>query len=467
MRTLIRTSAIVFLFALPTLLSAQSTTRTVLLEQFTGTWCQWCPYGAEEIDSVLILYPNARAIAYHQGDPMSTSNGDNVIAHLLVSSYPSGAIDRRLWNTPQGLGIAISRSYWRSAVSVRDTISSPMSIGVSGTYHQDTRLINATVTLNALSAMSGEYYLNIILTEDGLNYAQKKNVNGNVVTLNPYYHKRVVRDMITGWVGDQLTTTGFTANQMVTYPFTFSVPSAYDISNLKLTVFVTTKVTLTVNGQPQNKSMNIVQAFQKPLTGTGGALTLIPVEMISFNAKQIDDGVRLAWRTAKEDNNRGWYVERRTVGGDWQDLGFVEGYGTTTDQQAYEYTDHSVAMDQKYDYRLRQIDFDGSMEYSSVARVYVAPTPTETRLLPNYPNPFNPATTVAVEMAQEGPMTVEVYDMLGRRISTLADGNYSAGLHTFEWNGTDEQGVAVESGIYFARFTTAGFTQTRQMQMTK
>lgn len=467
MRTLIRTSALALFLSLPMLLSAQTTTRTVLLEQFTGTWCKWCPYGADEIDSVLNIFPNARSIAYHRNDPMATSNGDNVIAHLLVGSYPSGAIDRRLWNTPEGLGIAISRGYWRSAVSVRDTLGSPMSIGITGTYHQDTRLIDATVTMNALSAMSGEYYLNIILTEDGLNYAQAKDVNGTTITLNPYYHKRVVREMITGWIGHQLTTTGFTANQMITYPFTFSVPSAYDITNCKITIFVTTKVTLTVGGSPQNKSMNIVQAYQKQLTGTGGALTLIPVEMISFNATQVGNSVRLHWRTAKEDNNRGWYIERRVVDGEWQDVGFVDGYGTTTDQQSYEFTDGRVAMNEKYDYRLRQIDFDGSMDYSDIARVYVAPTPMATRLLPNYPNPFNPATTVAVELAQEGPMTVEIYDMLGRRVRTLADGNYSAGMHTFEWNGTDEQGIAAESGIYFARLTTAGITQTRQMQMTK
>ncbi len=464
MRTLIRTSALAVLLALPMLLSAQTTTRTVLLEQFTGTWCPWCPYGSDEVDSVISLYPNTRAIAYHQNDPMSTSNGNSVISHLLVSSYPGGAIDRRLWNTPQGLAIAISRSYWRSAVANRYTQGSEMSIGVSGTYHQDTRVISATVTMTALSAMSGEFYLNVVLTEDGLNYAQKKNVNGQVVTINPYYHSRVVRDMITGWLGHQLTTSGFAANQVVTYPFTFTVPNGYDISKCKLTAFVTTKVTLTVNGQQQNKSMNVVQAWQEDVTS---ALNVIPVELLSFNAAQIDDGVRLNWRTTKESNNRGWFVERRSIDGDWQDLGFVDGYGTTTEQQSYEYTDSQVAMDEIYDYRLRQVDFDGSTDYSPVARVMTIPTPMATRLLPNYPNPFNPATTIVVELAQEGPMQVEVYDMLGRRVRSLADGVHAAGLHSFEWNGTDDQGSAVETGIYFARLTANGQTQTIQMQMTK
>jgi hypothetical protein len=465
---MIRTFAIAVFLALPLLLSAQTTTRTVLLEQFTGVRCQWCPYGAEEIDSVLLLYPNARSLAYHTSmfgtDPMTTSHTTSVSDHLLVSSQPSAAIDRRLWNTPTGLGIAISRSYWRSAVANRIPIASEMSIGVTGTYHQDTREISATVTMTALSAMTGEFFLNVVVSEDDLNYAQLKNVNNTVITLNPYYHKRVVRDMITGWLGHQLTTTGFTANQVVTYPFTFSVPSGYDVTKCKLTAFVTTKVVLTVNGQPQNKSMNIVQAWQEPITS---ALNVIPVELISFNAVQVDNGVRLNWRTATENNNRGWYVERRTLDGEWQDLGFVDGYGTTSEQQAYEYTDSRVAMDEVYDYRLRQVDFDGTADYSPVARVLTMPTPMATRLLPNYPNPFNPATTVAVELAQDGLMSVDVYDMLGRRVRTLAEGVYEAGLHSFEWNGTDDNGAAVESGIYFARFSTADYTETRQMQMTK
>ena len=465
MRTLFRSSILAVLLVLPMLLSAQTTTtRTVLLEQFTGTWCQWCPYGAEEIDSVLILYPNSRALAYHQGDPMATNDGNSVIAHLLVSSYPSGAVDRRLWNVGGTLYLALSRTVWRAAVANRNPIGSEMSVGVSGTYHQDTREISATVTMTALQAMSGEYYLNVVLSEDGLDYAQKKNVNGTVITISPYYHKRVVRNMITGWLGQQLTTTGFTANQVVTYPFTFTVPTTYDITKCALTAFVTTKVTLTVGGQPQNKSMNIVQAWQEPILSS---LTVIPVELVSFNATQVGNGVQLQWRTAMENNNRGWYIERRVENGDWQDVGFVDGYGTTNDQQVYEFTDRDVQMDELYDYRLRQVDFDGSTDHSPVARVFVMPTPTVTRLHPNYPNPFNPATTLIVELAQEGPMQVEIYDMLGRRVATLADGVYKAGLHTFEWNGTDDNGTAVETGVYFSRLTTAGHTETRQMQMAK
>jgi hypothetical protein len=447
------------------LLTAQTTTtRTVLLEQFTGTWCQYCPYGADMVDTVLSQFPNTVALAYHNGDPMSTAAGDGVIAHLLVSSYPSGAVDRRLWNTPNGLALALSRGYWQSAVNNRAAIGSPLSIGVAGTYHQDTRQITATVTLNTLTALTGEFYLNIVLSEDNLDYAQKKNINDVLYTISPYYHKRVVRNIIPAWQGTQLTTTGLTLNQVVTHPFTFSVPAAYDVSELKLTVFVTQKVVLTVNSQPQNKSMNVEQAWQQQLTT---ALTVIPVELISFNATQIDDGVRLNWRTGTESNNRGWYIQRRTQSSKWNDIGFVDGYGTTNDQQVYEFVDGQIALNETYDYRLRQVDFDGSEELSDVFRINTMAAPMTTRLLPNFPNPFNPSTSIVAELAQDGVMSVEIYDMLGRLIRTLADGHHAAGAHVFEWDGLDESGTAVQSGIYFSRLSTADYTQTIQMQMTK
>ncbi len=465
MRMLIRSTLLAVLFALPLVVNAQTTARYPMLEQFTGTWCQWCPYGADSINSILNYIPNARAIAYHQGDPMATNDGNTVIGHLLVNSYPSAAIDRLLVNLPTGgAAIAISRTYWGSVMQQRNQSASPMSISVSGTYHQDTRQIAATVTMNALQAMTGEFYFNAVLTEDDLNYDQKKNVNGTVITVSPYYHKRVVRNMITGPYGVTLTTSGFTANQQITQYVNFTVPASYDIAKCKLAIFVTTKVTLTVNGQPRPTQMATQQAWQESVLS---ALTVIPVEMISFSAAQDGENILVSWRTAMENNNRGWFVERRTIDGEWKDLAFVNGYGTTHEQQKYEYLDRDTRPFTTYDYRLRQVDFDGKTDYSPIFRIAATPVPTETRLLQNYPNPFNPNTFITVELAEESDMNVAVYDMLGRIVKTLASGVHPAGGHVFEWDGTDANGSAVQSGIYFVRMVTPTHSDTRQMQLTK
>ncbi|MBR9974044.1 MAG: Omp28-related outer membrane protein [Bacteroidetes bacterium] len=465
MRTLFRTSVLALLLALPTLVNAQGTTaRFPLLEQFTGTWCPYCPYGADSVNSILGYIPNARALAYHNNDPMSTPDGDAVTQHLLTSSYPSAAIDRLLVNLSTGAAIAISRTYWGAVMSQRAQQASPMSINVTGTYHQDTRQIQATVTMNALSAISGTLHYNAVLSEDDLDYPQKKNVNGSTITLSPYYHKRVVRKMITGAYGTQMTTSGMAANTTNTQYITYTVPSNYDISKCKLAVFVTTVVNLTVNGQPRPTLMAIQQAWQEPVLTS---LSVIPVELISFSATQEQDVVRVHWRTATENNNRGWFVERRSIDGDWSDLEFVSGYGTTNEQQQYEYVDRTVRPFETYDYRLRQVDFDGSTEYSPVYRVMAAPVPTETRLLPNYPNPFNPNTWITVELAQDSDMNVSVYDMLGRHVRTLASGTHKAGGHVLEWDGTDASGIALPSGIYFTRLVTPHHTATQQMQLSK
>ena len=465
MRTLFRTILLALMFALPTLVHAQnSTARYPLLEQFTGTWCIWCPYGADTLDAILNTLPNARAIAYHNNDPMATSEGDIVTQHLLVPGFPTGAIDRLLINLGSSAAIAVDRVYWRQIMTYQNQQTSPMSISVTGTYDQDTRQIAAMVTMNILADMSGEFYYNAVLTEDGLNYAQKKTVNGSTIILNPYYHKRVVRDMITGSYGTTLTSTGYTAGQTVLQNLNYTVPANYDINNCKLTIFVTKKVNLSTTSGPRPTQMAIQQSWQEPILT---ALTVIPVELISFNAAQDGADVRVIWRTASESNNSGWFVERRSADGEWSDLGFVAGRGTTNEQQQYEFLDRDVRPLEVYDYRLRQVDYDGTIDYSPISRLMAAPVPTETRLLPNYPNPFNPNTYITVELAEESDITVAVYDMLGRHVTTLASGVHAAGGHVFEWTGTDATGNAMPSGIYFTRLHTPTHSAMQQMQLSK
>ena len=466
MRTLLRSSMLAFVLLLPVLTQAQ-TARTPLLEQFTGTWCQYCPFGADSVNALLGYLPNARAIAYHGGsanEPMQTVEGNLLISHLMVTGYPTAAIDRLLITIGSTSALAISRTYWGNVMTQRHASTAPLSIGVAGTYHQDTREINMNVTLNILSAMTGEFYLNVILTEDSLNYSQTKWTSTGQIQIFPYWHKRVVRSMITGTYGTTLTTTGFAANDVVTRPVTYTVPAGWNINRCKLTVFVTSKVMLTVGGTPRPFNMAIQQAWQEPLLST---LSTIPVELISFNATQIDEGVRLDWRTASESNNQGWAVERKTVEGEWSDLGFIAGMGTTFEDQSYSFLDDQTRAGETYDYRLRQMDYDGTTDHSPVFRIMVTPKPTVTRLLPNYPNPFNPSTTIVVELAEESDLNVGVYDMLGRLVKTLASGTQPAGGHVFEWDGMDSNGSPAEAGIYFARMITPTHSQTIQMQMVK
>lgn len=85
----------------------------------------------------------------------------------------------------------------------------------------------------------------------------------------------------------------------------------------------------------------------------------------------------------------------------------------------------------------------------------------------NIPNPFNPSTTIPVRLERRSALTLAVYDLLGRQRKLLADGHYSAGNHRFVWDGTDENGGHLPTGIYLYRVQADGFTQTRKMLLLK
>ena len=97
---------------------------------------------------------------------------------------------------------------------------------------------------------------------------------------------------------------------------------------------------------------------------------LVPVEVTSFTASPLHDEVELKWATATETNNRGFEIERMSTGGQFEKIGFVAGYGTTTEPKAYSFVDTKLETG-KYTYRLKQIDLDGTYKYSKEVDVDV------------------------------------------------------------------------------------------------
>jgi len=93
--------------------------------------------------------------------------------------------------------------------------------------------------------------------------------------------------------------------------------------------------------------------------------------------------------------------------------------------------------------------------------------PTVTMLRANYPNPFNPSTTITFDLARADHVSISVYNVRGQKVKTLADGVYLAGTHKVVWNGDDDKGRAVGSGIYFYRMTTVRFNYALKMLLMK
>ncbi len=189
---------------------------------------------------------------------------------------------------------------------------------------------------------------------------------------------------------------------------------------------------------------------------------IVPVELTSLSAEFTAGGVQLQWRTATETNNLGWTVERREENRPWTDIAFVPGAGTTLHEQAYSYLDANVPL-RGAEYRLRQIDTDGSSEYSHAVQVVYGEMPSLPALHQNHPNPFRKQTTISFTLAGENAATLIVTDAAGRvllRHSDIADG--TVGLRTVTFDAGD-----LPPGMYFYRLETGRFIHTRSMLLVK
>ena len=174
---------------------------------------------------------------------------------------------------------------------------------------------------------------------------------------------------------------------------------------------------------------------------------VIPVELVSFNASLIDNKVNLYWSTATESNNSRFEILRLTQNDvEWSKIGFVPGFRTTTEPKSYSFIDEDVTTG-IYKYRLKQIDFDGSFEYSNEIEVEVDFTPKEFVLYQNYPNPFNPSTTIKFSIPEASRIKINIYNSIGEAIENLADGSYEPGNYEIKWNAQN-----YPSGIYFYTF---------------
>ena len=217
----------------------------------------------------------------------------------------------------------------------------------------------------------------------------------------------------------------------------------------------------------QNQTVNngyVILAWQS------GADNTLPVELTTFTAIAENGIVKLNWQTATEVNNYGFSIERSSLSASpiktWDKIGFVEGHGNSNAPIQYSFSDNNVSSG-KYFYRLKQIDIDGSFDYSKTMEVEIA-TPTKFELAQNYPNPFNPTTTIQYSIPvvdanfATSNVTLKVFDVLGRKVATLVNEKQKAGIYKVQFNASE-----LSSGIYYYKLTTNNFTKVKQMLLVK
>ncbi|MBT8381735.1 MAG: S8 family peptidase [Ignavibacteria bacterium] len=226
-------------------------------------------------------------------------------------------------------------------------------------------------------------------------------------------------------------------------------------------IIQTTSVEKGTSGKDNRYGAGRIDAYEAYLL----ALAMIPVELSSFTASANANSVTLNWTTATETNNSGFSIERKTPQNErWVEVGFVPGFGTTTEIKNYSFADEDLKMGM-YSYRLKQVDLDGTFEYTSAVEIEVY-APDQFVIAQNYPNPFNPSTTIEFSVPELSEVNISVYSIIGEKVATVVNKTFEAGYHNVNFNAVD-----LPSGTYIYTVNAVGendtFSESKKMMLLK
>ncbi len=202
-----------------------------------------------------------------------------------------------------------------------------------------------------------------------------------------------------------------------------------------------------------------------PYKGADELDVLLPVELSSFTSLVTGNNVKLNWTTSMENNNSGFDIERSDVRGqtpdNWNKIAFVKGNGTTSSPNSYEFTDKGLNPG-KYNYRLKQIDYNGSYKYFNLSQEVVIGAPVKFSLSQNYPNPFNPVTRIEYSIPSAQYTKLKVYDINGKEVASLVNQLQNAGNYSVEFNAGN-----FASGQYFYKIESENYSDVKKMIVLK
>lgn len=189
-----------------------------------------------------------------------------------------------------------------------------------------------------------------------------------------------------------------------------------------------------------------------------------PVELVSFQAELSEGEVLLSWLTATETNSYGFVIERAHDNSIYSEIGFVNSAGNSSSIKNYSFVDNIKAPG-TYLYRLKQIDMDGTFEYSQAVEIILY-NPREFELYQNYPNPFNPSTKVKFTLPFDSFVKIKLYDVLGNEVGLLMNDEVKAGEHEIVFS-VNDLSVPLSSGIYFLKLKAGDFQKSIKLTLTK
>ena len=216
------------------------------------------------------------------------------------------------------------------------------------------------------------------------------------------------------------------------------------------------------------------------ILGTSSQDNPLPVELAFFIADVTKDGVILRWRTESEVENMGFNLYgSRSEEGPFSKVNSqpIPGAGSSPLPHEYAFTDDAVEGGCLYFYYLEDVNLHGAAHQSETIRVFVpseshTAVPEDFALLQNFPNPFNPGTWIPYQLPAKASGEIRIYDVAGHLVRTLSAARQSSGYYTTEksalyWDGRDEHGNTVSSGIYIYQMRAGNFTEKRKMVVMK
>jgi len=220
----------------------------------------------------------------------------------------------------------------------------------------------------------------------------------------------------------------------------------------------------TVDFDPSESALNLFSNSLLNIFVAKYGSSLLPVEMVNFDCSVSGSNILLKWQTQSEQNNAGFEIQKKSKGqpeSQWQPIGFIEGKGTTTESQTYSFSSSVPSPLSPTVYRLKQIDLDGTFTYSKTLE-FKPEAPLTFSLSQNYPNPFNPSTSISFVLPVTSSIELNVYNVLGEKVSTVINKTLPAGTHQVQF---DASGFT--SGIYFYQLKAGNYRQTKKMIVMK
>ena len=210
------------------------------------------------------------------------------------------------------------------------------------------------------------------------------------------------------------------------------------------------------------------KSFEK--TGTSED-NLIPAAPGKVAAKEVEATIEVTWEESPDADFKYFSIRRGTESG-FNAADLSTQIGTTT---GISFIDAEVEGDAQYYYRVVAFDFNGnqgelSEEVSAIVSAidgFAQTIPTVFALDQNYPNPFNPTTTIAFDLPQNVDVSIVIFNALGRKVRTLVNEAKAAGSYRVSWNGINDNGIKVATGIYIYTIRAGEFVESRRMTLIK